>query len=191
MKIARGPRDRDFGEGKAAQEGRYRGCVFVPLSGIADEREVGFELIAVCGEEWGEARASQFLLALEEHADIDRQGSMRGEPGSACLDERHDLAFVVGGAARNDHHAVTRVLDKTRREGRSIPFFQRIGGLHVVMAVEQHVPPRFAFLLRAPMPDDHRLAKRWLDARAEADLAQRGGAPFGCGKATVMMGGVG
>src|SRR4029079_2497863 len=76
MEIARRARDRDFGEGKTAQEGRYRGCVFVPLSGIAHEREVGFKLVAVRGEERGEARTSRFLLALEEHADIDRKGSM-------------------------------------------------------------------------------------------------------------------
>ena len=116
---------------------------------------------------------------------------MLGEPGAACLDECHDLAFVVGGAARNDHHSVTRVLNKTRREGGSIPFLQWVGGLHIVMAVEQHMPPRFAFPFGAPMPDDHRLAKSWLDARVEADLTQRGGAPFSRSKATVMMGGVG
>ena len=71
------------------------GCILVPLSGIADEREVGRKLIAVGGEEGGKARASRFLLALDEHADIDGEGTMLGEPGAACLDEGHHLAFVV------------------------------------------------------------------------------------------------
>src|SRR5579885_2390937 len=111
---------------------------------------------------------------------------MLGEPGATGLDEGHRLTLVVRGAARDDHGAVTRVVDETGREGRMVPCLERVSRLDVVVPVEQDVPALRTALLRPPMRHDHRLAERRLDARVETNLTQRVSAPFGSRDATVM-----
>ena len=77
-------------------------------------------------------------------------GSAPGDalPGPHRLDEGHQLALVVLGAARHDHLAVGLVGGEARLERRRLPQLQRIGRLHVVVAVEQHVRRAVA---RAPL----------------------------------------
>ena len=60
-------------------------------------------------------------------------------PGPRRLEEGHELALVVLRAARDDHLAVELVGGDARLERRRFPQLQRIGRLHVVVAVEQHV----------------------------------------------------
>ena len=81
-----------------------------------------------------------------------------------------------------------RVLGETRREGRGGPFLQRVGRLHVVMAVEQDAERRSR---APPMAHDHRLAAGRLDAGLKADIAQVLGAPFGGSDAGRVIGGIG
>jgi hypothetical protein len=102
------------------------------------ERHCRLELCAVHVEEGGEARAAGLLFTLEQDGHVDRQTVMNGKPGAAGLDEGHPLALVVRGAAGDDGFPGTRVLGKTRREGRRGPLLQRIRRLHVVVAVKQH-----------------------------------------------------
>ena len=83
MQVSRRTGDGDLGEGQPAQEGGDGGRVGVPLPGIANERDVGLELLAMGGEEGREARASRFFLALDEHADVDGKLAMLVEPGAA------------------------------------------------------------------------------------------------------------
>ncbi len=190
MQIAIGAGDGDLGVSESPQEGGDRRAVLVPLPGVANEGEIGFELLGMRIEEGRQRRAAQFLLALQEHGHVDRQPPLGLEPGAAGLDEGHELALVVGGAAGDDHWAITRILGETRREGRSAPGLQRVRRLHVVMAVEEDARAR-ARARMAPMADDHRLARGRAHACLEADLAQRGRAPFGRGKAIGGKGGVG
>ncbi len=170
MQVARRAGDGDLGIGEAAQEGGDGWGVRVPLAGIADETKIGLELITVLLEKRRQARAAGFFLALEQHRDIDRQPPMHGEKGAAGLDEGHDLAFVVGGAAGDDDLVTVVILGEAGGEGRHGPRLERVRRLHVVMTVEQHAPGRS--LWRSPMGDHHRLAGCRLDARLEADLGE-------------------
>jgi len=86
------------------------------------------------------------------------------------LEEGHHLTLVVGCAARHDDLSVLRVVHELRFEGRSGPGLQRVGRLHVVMAIEEHVRALRA-VRRAPMGEDHGFALGGLDARLEADVA--------------------
>jgi hypothetical protein len=58
MQIARRAAHGDFGEGEAAQEGGDGGRLRIQLPGVADEADIGFEFLAVAGEEGGEAWAA-------------------------------------------------------------------------------------------------------------------------------------
>ena len=167
MQIARRTSDGDLGESKPAQEGGDGGRLRVPLPGVADQRDVRLELIAMRRQEGSETRAAGLFLALDQHADIDRKLAMRLDPGSRRLDEGHQLAFVVGGAARDDDLAIARILDQARIERRRGPFIQRIRRLHVVMAVKQHMRARALGGRRAPMRDHHRLAQSGFDPRRQ------------------------
>ena len=72
------------------------------MRGVADERDVGLQLLGICREERDHARARRFLLALEQHGEVDRQPAGHRHPGARRLDEGHELALVVLGAARDD-----------------------------------------------------------------------------------------
>ena len=81
--------------------------------------EVGAELVGVRLQERRQARAAGFLLALEQHGDRDRQPARHRLPGAAGLDEGHQLALVVGGAAAADRlAAVGAGLDRRARTDR-------------------------------------------------------------------------
>ena len=62
----------------------------------------------------------------------------------AGLDEGHQLALVVLGAARDDDLAPVGMVGDHRLERRTIPEIERIDRLHIVMAVEQHMRTRLA-----------------------------------------------
>ncbi len=106
--------------------------------GVADQREVGGQFLRVLLQEGNERGRAGFLFALEEDRQLAGQGAVDGFPGAAGLEEGHQLALVVGGAAGADDGAFGRVLDRGV-EGRAVPERQRIDGLHVIVAVEEEV----------------------------------------------------
>ena len=127
----------------------------VPHAGVADEgqrrlRQFGL----VGGEKFRQRRGAGLLLALEQEGHVARQSAI-GLEGAAGLDESHELTLVVGGAARDDLLRPVALL-QTRREGLGLPQFQRIGRLHVVMAVEQQM--RRILALGARMADHDGMA---------------------------------
>ena len=130
------------------------------------------------GKEGARLGLPGLFLALDQHADIDGEGATLFEPGARRLEEGHQLAFVVGGAAGDDDRAIARILGQARLERRRGPFIQadpaaaRRNGRRTA-----HAGAALAGR-RAPMPDHHRLAQCRLDPRVEADLAQRAGAAF-------------
>ena len=128
----------------------------------------------MCGQERRQARASRFFLAFDQNADSERKRSGLRPPGARGLDERHQLAFVVGGAPRDDDLAVLRIVGETRREGRSGPFRERLRGLHVVVTVEQYAAARLGRLWIARVPDHHWLARRGHDTCVESRPRARG-----------------
>ena len=110
----------------------------VPHVGVADQADVGAQLGGVGLEEGRQVDAARFLLALEQDGDRDRQRAGHRLPGPAGLDEGHDLALVVRGAAARGStlRAVRPGLDE-RLERVVVPQLERVDRLDVVVAVEQ------------------------------------------------------
>ena len=76
--------------------------------------------------------AAGLLLAFEQELHVDRQFAGGLQQAFDGLDLDVDLALVVAGAAGVDVVAADLGL-----EGRRVPLVQRIGRLHVVVAVEE------------------------------------------------------
>ena len=91
------------------------------------------ELVLVLAHELVEVLAADFLLALDEDLDVDRQRPGLLQPGLDGLEVHEDLALVVGRAARVDLAVAHRRLKRRR-----LPQVHRVDRLHVVVPVEQH-----------------------------------------------------
>ena len=141
MQIAAGGLDLDLVIDEPAQLRGDRRRVRVPHAGVADQREIGLEVRLVRFEERHEILRTDLLLALDDDGDVDRQRSRDLLPGAARLDEGHQLALVVLGAARDDDLSPVGVIGHDGLEWRTVPEIERIDRLHVVMAVEQHMRP--------------------------------------------------
>ena len=87
-------------------------------AGVADQRDVGVQLVGVVLHERHQRGRAGFLLALEEEGDLAGQGAVHRLPGAAGLDEGHQLALVVAGAAAADHLALGRCPRTPDRTGR-------------------------------------------------------------------------
>ncbi len=88
-----------------------------------------------CFDVRAEVLAADFLFALDEELHLQRQLADRFDPGFDALDVREHLAFVVGRAAGVD----VAVADG-RLERRADPLVERLGRLHVVVAVRRARP---------------------------------------------------
>ena len=141
MQVAVGGLDGDLVIHQAAQRGCDGGRVRVPHAGVADQREVGLQLIPDRLHERHEILRADFFFAFDQDRDIDRQRSRHLLPGAAGLDEGHQLSLVVLGAARNDDLAAIGVIGDDRLERRTVPEVQRIDRLHIVMPVKQNMRP--------------------------------------------------
>ena len=165
MQVLVGAGDRDLLAQQAAQAGGDRRHPIGEEAGVADQRELGAQLLGILLQEGDERGRARFLLALEEQGQLAGKLPVHRLPGAAGLDEGHQLPLVVGGAARADDLALRGVLE-FRVERVAVPEVERVHRLHVVMAVEQQVPPAFA-----AMAHHHRVAGR---VAARGVEAQRG-----------------
>ena len=190
VQIAAGAGDDELGAGEAAQLRRDRRRVLVPLAGVAHERQVGLHLLAVLGQEPRQRRRAALLLALEQHGDGDRRGAGHAPPGPHRLEEGHQLALVVLGAARHDDLAVGLVGGDARLERRRLPQLERVDRLHIVVAVEQHVRA-LAVERRLGVAHHHGMAGGRHHAGIEADVLQLARAPLRGLLALRLIGGIG
>ncbi len=99
---------------------------------VGDANHVAREFVAVLDEERAEARAADFLLALDEEDDVHGRRAGAGERLADAEDVREDLAFVVRRAPGVDAAVAERGF-----EGRRDPLIKRIGRLDIVMAVDE------------------------------------------------------
>ena len=74
-----------------------------------------------------------FLVALEEEAEVHRRAAGALQPRLGRREVHEELALVVAGAA-----GVDDVVLVARLERRPHPLVERIGRLHVVVAVDEH-----------------------------------------------------
>ena len=101
--------------------------------GIRDNERVRLEALAILLHEIPQANAADFLFALDHDFHVDGEFAR-------CLPQRLegfqvdvDLPFVVGGAATVEIFSADGRLERG-----SSPQIERLGGLHVVMSVNQH-----------------------------------------------------
>ena len=136
--------------------------ISVPHAGVADQGEIGLEVVLVRFKKRNEILRSDFFFALDDDGHVDRQRAGHGFPGPAGLDEGHQLALVVLGAARDDDLSPVGMVGDGRLEWRTVPKTERIDRLHVIVTVEQHVRP--------PVTLCHRRWswRRWRDDRRSA-----------------------
>src|SRR4051794_19132079 len=157
MQVAIGGGDLELLIEQTAQRGRDRGRVAVPHAGVADQHVVSLKLVLVGFDEGHEVLRADFFLAFDQESDVDRQRPRHPLPGAAGFDEGHDLALVVLGAARHDDLATIGMVGHNRLEWRTVPELERIDGLHIIVAVEQHM--RTA--ARDALADDRGMAGGW------------------------------
>ncbi len=82
---------------------------------------------------FGNSLPADFFFAFEKHAHVQGQLAVGGQQRLQRLDLRPHLALVVDRAARVEVAVALGGL-----EGRREPLVERIGGLHIVVAVEEH-----------------------------------------------------
>ena len=136
---------------------------------VEDDRAVGAALVLVHVAQ--DARATDFLLALQQNAYVQRQVAGAGE-GAGDVQQRQEVALVVARAAR-----VEPAVAHDGIEGVGRPEAARLGRLHVVVPVDQN--GRRIGPARAQLADAERVAvaRQHLAAAAGRDDALAG--PFG------------
>ena len=185
MQIAGGALHGELGRGEAAQHGGDLGGLRVEQVRVTDQREIRLELVPVLGQEGNDRGRAAFLLAFEQDRQVAGQAARDRLPGAERLDEGHQLALVVAGAAGADHLAGRSLLDR-RVEGVALPQLERVDRLHVIMAVNQQMRP-VALVMR----HHHRLARRVAPRGVEAETRKLGHQPVGRGLAVGVIGRIG
>jgi hypothetical protein len=187
VQVAVGAGDFDVLIDQPAQRSGHSRRLGVPHGGIADQRQVEFELGGIVAHEFEQIPRAALLLALDHGGDRQRQLAGDRLEGAAGLDEGHRLAFVVAGAARDNDLAAAGQRFDARFERRRLPLVQRIDRLDVIMAIKQHARPGSA----VRFADHHRMALGWADIGGKTDAAQVGGDVLGGGPALFLVGRVG
>ena len=145
MQIARRAVQRDLEAGNAAQSVGQRRMLRRRHARVGNDDGVAGQLRAVLAQE-----GRQALLPTSSSPSMTKvrsQGKLGAgfEIGFDRLEVGEVLAFVVARAAREE-----RAVAHARLEGRRLPQLERLGRLHVVMAVNHEVrPPRALCLARA------------------------------------------
>ncbi len=107
--------------------------VRIPHGGVADDDHLRIEAIAIAFDRAGQVVAAALFLAFQQDGDGAGQFFARFLVGPQRFEEAHDLALVVGCAT-----GIKLAVAHGGLEGRGGPLVQRVGRLHVVMAVKQH-----------------------------------------------------
>ncbi|MNV54381.1 hypothetical protein D3C71_1465720 [compost metagenome] len=114
---------------RAGIDGGRRGA---GAAAVGRQHGVGGQQVAVAFDQRAQGRAARFLFAFDEHLDVDRAGAQRGQVGEHDFKRNGGRSLDVGRAAR-----IEAVADLRRFKGRGAPQFDGVGGLDVVMAIDQ------------------------------------------------------
>ncbi len=133
MEVAIGPLNQELEVGQSFESVGDRRLTGGELAGVGNDGVVASQPLLVGRDIGLDARAADLFLALDDELDIHRQRLRCLQPGLDSLQVGEHLALVVGGPARVQI-AIAHGRLKRRRE----PRFQRLGGLNVVMAVNQN-----------------------------------------------------
>ena len=130
VEIALAGAHADRGLGEPAGGDRDRGCALVGHQGVEHDRAVDVEFRVAQPAE--HRAAADLLLPLDEEAHVHGELAGRGQP-AGHVEQRQEVALVVGGAARVDASVALG-----RLEGRRQPGLRRAGILNVVVPVREH-----------------------------------------------------
>ena len=191
MQVAIGGLDLDLVVNQSAQRCCDRRRIRIPHAGVADQCEVGLQVLLVGFKERNEILRADFFFAFDHDGDIDGQRAGDGLPGPAGLDEGHQLALVVLGAARDDDLSSVSMVGHGRFEWRTVPEIERVDRLHIVVTVEQHVRPSIARPVAVGFGDDRGVARRRPDFGCEAERGDIPGEVIGGRLAIAREGGIG
>ena len=176
MQIDRSAAGVDLDVQDPAQRAGHHRPVQLVESAVPHQHRIRAQLLAVLAQVLRQRIAGALLLALDEEADVQRQ---LARPGQVLhgLDRGHVVALVVARPSR-EQVSVSHV----RLERRRLPFVDRVGRLHVVVAVDRQV--RLAGRA-VPFGDHDRLAfSRLVDQlRLEAHALETRPQPLGVAQA--------
>ena len=187
MQVAVGRLDRHLLADQAAQADADRRRIAVPHAGVADQRELGLQLLGIGLEERLQRRRAGFLLALEQDRHLAGQLAVHVLVGAAGFDEGHQLALVVGRAARRRspsghcrRYRSTARTDRPSRARAGRPAARRSGRrtAHAGRRRRDGRPPSDGRACRAPRPRSR-------------STVQIGDEPFGGAAAFRGIGGIG
>ena len=136
MQIHPGARHLDLAEHEPAQTAGDHHLVLARNARVGKKHEVRLQPVAVLFQERQEARAAGLLLALDEEGDAHGQARILFQQPADRRDVRHQRSLVVRRATPPEAAAALR-----RLEWRRSPEIKRIGRLHVIMAIDDHVRP--------------------------------------------------
>ena len=176
VQIAVGTGELDLECGDSAQRVRQRRVLEVWHTGVGNHDAVALEFALVLPEKPDERLAADLFLALDNKRQVARQLGAGLEIRLDRLEVGEVLALVVAGTAREEVAAA-----KGRLERRTLPQFQRLGRLHVVVAVHEKVRLGAVALSRGGDGDD-RVAGGKVHARLEAKRLGVAGKPAGAGR---------
>src|SRR5205814_180439 len=132
VQIARRAVCFDFHRTDAAQRVGQRRVFQVRNAGVGNDDGVAAEFGTVVYQKRRQAFAADFLFALDNKRQVAGQLRSRLQIRLDGFEVSEVLAFVVAGAAGEEGAAFD-----ARLERRRFPKIERLGGLHVVMAVNQ------------------------------------------------------
>jgi hypothetical protein len=193
MEIAVGCRDDDLLADETAQHRRDGRLLAAPHAGIADKGYVAAQFLGILREEGLEAGAARFLLPLQDHRHADRQAASDCFPGTAGLDEGHQLPLVVSSTAGADAFPAIRPGFDQRLERRRRPLGKRVDRLHVVVTVEEDMGVAGGRVARAGaiVADDHGMAASRARGGVEVEGGELARKPVSGSPAAIPVGRVG
>ena len=156
---------RDLEVGEPAQRTEIDGTPGREHRGIRNHHGVAGEPVRVPLDERRQVHAADLLLTLDEDDHVHGQRAPRRELRLERLHVHPQLSLVVHGPAREHLAVPDRGLEWRRR-----PELERLGRLHIVVAVDEHGRrPRRRL---PPFGEHHRMARRGHRLRDEPDLLE-------------------
>src|SRR6516165_4725844 len=138
---------------QTAKRGGDRRRCGVPHASVADQRQIALELLRMVADEAEQMLRAAFLLAFDQHRDVERKFAGHRLKRAARFNKRHRLAFVVASAAGDDDFAPVIEGVYARFEWRRVPKIERVDRLYIVVAVEEHAR-RLAISAVCALADD-------------------------------------
>ena len=163
VKVARAASNLQLERHHAARPRAHRRHAAALHRRVEDDARVGAALVV--REELDDRLPADLLLAVARDPQMNGQRTFRGEERRA-LQQRPELALVVGDAARVDPLVANRRLERL-----AVPELERRRRLHVEVAVDEDRRRVAVARRRGNVADDERLRVRLLQLRLPAGTA--------------------